>query len=90
MKASVKKIIRYLRRDQNCQVVEGHPEKQVIIMRASANHSVAPYLVHARLSLPMGSAEDDYNTDSPTTPSAAHHPASICEVRIVSHFGFFF
>lgn len=70
--------------------MEEHPEKQVIIMRASANHGVAPYPVDARLSLPMGSAEDDYNTDSLTTPSAAHQLASICEVWIVSILGFFF
>lgn len=61
-------------------VVEGRPERQVIILGASANHSRAPYPVVARLSLPVGSAEDDDNADSPTNPSAAHHPASICEL----------
>lgn len=47
---------------------------QVIIMGAATNHSGASCPVSARLCWPMGSAGGDHTADSPTAPSAAHHP----------------
>lgn len=56
---------------------EGHPERQVVMMGATASQSVAPYRVDTRLSMPLSSLENSDNAHSPTAPSwlSTQHPS---------------
>ena len=65
-----------------------HPARQVLITGATANHSVCPCWVSARLSALRSSVEASDSSRFTHVPSSAHHPASVREVWTPSHFRF--